>query len=353
MNKYIPTLGIAIIILLFHTVCVADDLSDKNLSLTYSELKNKNEFWPAKITIRKKIDFNSKITLNEGDVYPLHKVNGDNVYVYMFNDSGDSLTLVLNQENTDFLEKGNDIYDNLTPEQRQITYKNLDDYKEYWPYNVEITKTVTFTSADNINVGETVVLLDNKNRKTTLSNGKMRFTVENKKCNLLQKTRENVANKSTGSRTILSELSKNLLMASEGVLVPLTEEALDEKEYFLIFKGRYGCARSRGLLPEIQNLHQKIGENNSNIQIIHYSADNDEQQMMELINAGISWPVVGYKPAIIAPLTDYIFTQETRGARLLPTLLFIDKNGTVLAKTENNESNQEVLDFVAAKISAN
>jgi len=119
--------------------------------LTWTELANRPELWPAQCTVKVAIKFEGGAAVQAGQKVEVRDFKGNEVDLK----TTDGKTyFAAEPDETDVLDVARAAYAKLTPKQRELTYPLLVQRKELWPYRVTVTRTFSLAPGKTVQAGD-------------------------------------------------------------------------------------------------------------------------------------------------------------------------------------------------------
>ena len=194
--------------------------------LTLAELASRPEFLPNQCSLTKPVMVERHV-LSPGQKLTVKSLRGKNVELWT-PDGGN--TFETKADVTDVLAVAQETWKKLTPEQRSLTYAQLLQSKELWPYRVTVNvklSPLAMPYADGIDVGDSLVLKGVEGSQILVVSEKMKMTfpLEPRDTDILDSARKLVENPDAFPGRITEDLAGNLINPGTGAAAPLEGKA--------------------------------------------------------------------------------------------------------------------------------
>src|SRR5579872_465254 len=184
-------------------------------NLSWTELANRPELWPARCTVKATIDFQGGVKVPAGATVEVVDFKGNQADLK----TTDGKTyFAADPEDTDVLDVARAAYAKLSPKQRELTYPLLVQRKELWPYRVTITRGFSLAPGKNVQAGDQVLVKDVQSGKVDVVSEKLNslFGVALPATDVMEQARKFVEDEQAGPRLlVVQRLAEEKLAAEE------------------------------------------------------------------------------------------------------------------------------------------
>jgi thiol-disulfide isomerase/thioredoxin len=224
--------------------------------------------------------------------------------------------------NTDVLAVAGETWQKLTPKQRALTFAQLLQKKDLWPYRVKLTLPQNLSSGP-IRAGESLILIGSEGNRLLVASEKMKtmFDVDPRETDLIDSARKLVENKDALPGRISEDLAGKLTNPSTGAPTPLEAQPV----YYAFYRGAAWCGPCRQFSPTLVKFYNENKPKYSHFEIIYVSGDKSAAEMRGYAKeAGFSWRAVTGERQPQMQLVNKLFTE------FIPQLVVTDRAGNVL-----------------------
>ena len=322
-------------------VAVAQDL-------TWQELAQRPELWPAQCTVKQGINFQGGVSVRAGQVVNVFDFKGNEVELTT---TDGRVTFAAEPDETDVLNVAREAYAKLTPKQRALTYPSIVQQKELWPYRVTITRSFTLAPGKVVQVGDSVLVKDIQPGKVDVVSEKLnaRFGVAMPATDLMAQVRKFVEDDQAGPRLVAMqkaaeeklaaeqkaqaekikaegrvavELEGKLINSQTGKPEPLGANAMPH--YVVFLRGQSTCPITRRFLPTFIKYCQDMKQKQSEFEVVYLTIEDLPETEKFAQELGFSWRTVSYENTTMACVSPYIDGR-------IPQLIVMDRDGKILA----------------------
>ena len=310
-------------VVLTASLCAAQELS-------WQELVQRKEFWPAECTLKKPLQFQSGKGVRAGQKLSVQAIQAGELEVTAL-----GMGFGVRPEDTDCLAVARTAWVALTPEQRALTYRSILTRQDLWPYKVALTEPIELGAPDGVlSPGTEVILLDlDKSGKLSLLTARRTgFELEADATDLLAQVRKALAD-GPPSR-MGGEMEGRLVNPITGAAAPLDAKALPR--YYLLYRGGGWCPYTRKLTPDVVKFYNEMHPGHPEFEAIYLPVDKSAAEMQAYAKeARFPWPAVSFERSrdlkIIASLLGPV-----------PQLIVVDGTGKLVID-DNTQASQDVL----------
>ncbi len=316
--------------------------------LTWTELANRPELWPAQCTVKSAINFEGGVSIPAGATVDVVDFKGN---------SADMKTLdgktyfAAEPDDTDVLDLARAAYAKLTPKQRALTYPAIAQQQELWPYKVTITRGFSLAPGKNVQVGDQVLVKDVQWNKVDVvsTNLNARFAVTPPATDLMVQARKFVEDNSAGPRLlavqraqqdellaeqkanaerikaigrVTLELDGKLINSQTGQPEPLDTNALPR--YYVFLRGQSTCPITRNFAPLFIQYCNSIKSTHPEVEVVYLTIEDLPETFKFAKELGFNWRTVSYENTTMPCVNPYIDGR-------IPQLIVMDRDGKVLA----------------------
>jgi len=316
--------------------------------LTWTELANRPELWPAQCTLKTTIKFEGGVSVQPGEKAEVRDFKGDEVDLR----TADGKTyFAAEPDETDVLEVARAAFAKLTPKQRTLTYPLIVQRKELWPYRVTITRTFDLAPGKTVQAGDQVLVKDVQPGKVDVVSEKLnaRFGVAQPATDLMAQARNFVEDDQAGPRLLAMqkqaeekwmaeqqakaaaikaegrvavELEGKLINSLTGQPEPLDTNAWPR--YFVFLRGQSTCPITRNFAPTFIKYCNGIKSSHPEVEVVYLTIESLPDTLKFAKELGFNWRTVTYEDTTMSSVNPYIDGR-------IPQLIVMDRTGKVLA----------------------
>lgn|GEM_PF-2434247 len=291
--------------------------------LTWPQLVQHPELWPAQCKLTHGFDFQSGAKVNAGDTVNVLKIHAKQVEVGTT--TGKSFAFDVKPEDTDALAAAQTAYAKLTPKQRALTYAKIFQDRNLWPYRLTLKDTLDLGGGRRVNKGDQVIWRAVKGKRLTVGSEKYdtRFEVDPQETDLMEQARKYVELPDGAPSRMIVELQPNLINAATGRPDPLNTNSLPR--YFAFIRAANFCPMSQRFIPQLVKFYHDMKPKHPDFEVIYLSCDGKLPAMEKFArDNGFSWPTVTYQRS------GYLFELIPHFQPLMPQFTVMDRRGHVL-----------------------
>ena len=291
--------------------------------LTWSQLVQHPELWPAQCHLKHGFDFQSGAKVNAGDTVDVLEIHAKQVEVGTT--TGKNFAFDVKPDDTDVLEAAQAAYAKLTPKQRALTYAAIFQNKNLWPYRLTLKDTLDLGGGRRVNKGDQVIWRAVKGNRLTVGSEKYdtQFEVDPQETDLMEQARKYVELPDGAPSRMIVELQPNLINAATGQPDPLNTNSLPR--YFAFIRAANFCPMSQRFMPQLVKFYQDMKPKHPDFEVIYLSCDGQLPAMEKFAqDNGFSWPTVTYQRS------GYLFELIPHFQTLMPQFTVMDQRGQVL-----------------------
>ncbi|MDP0499317.1 MAG: thioredoxin-like domain-containing protein [Verrucomicrobiota bacterium JB022] len=288
--------------------------------LEWRQLVRQREAWPQTATLQRELRFADGAVVREGSEIEIVELKGNEVVArgnrgrVMFSVEADA---------TNVLETANTAWAALTPEQRELTYRDLPRRPELWPYHVKLKVPLEFSGAPSMAAGDEVIFLRYDGRQLFLRSTKsnLAFNLEPENTDLFERSRDNLANGGARGR-LVEELEGKLVDPANGRRSQL---ATEQPEYVVAYMGAGWCPPCRVFAPKLMATLKDAAPDAQNVAFVYVSGDKSAREAKDYTSSlGIDWPMLSFTSRDQLPAFEALFGDS------IPQLVVTDRHGTVV-----------------------
>jgi hypothetical protein len=328
-------------IFLLGAVAFAEDL-------TWQELAQRPELWPAQCTVKQAINFQGGASVQAGQVVNVLDFKGNEVELVT---TDGRVNFAAEPDETDVLNVARDGYAKLTPKQRALTYPSIVQQKDLWPYRVTITKGFSLAPGKVVQVGDSVLVKDIQPDKVDVVSEKLnaRFGVAMPATDLMAQARKFVEDDQAGPRLlavqkaaeeklaaeqkaqadkikvegrVALELEGKLINSITGQPEPLDTNSLPR--YIVFLRGQSTCPITRRFAPSVIKYWQDMKPKHPDFEVVYLTIEDLPETEKFAKELGFSWRTVTYENTTMPCVNPYIDGR-------IPQLIVMNRDGKVLA----------------------
>lgn len=290
--------------------------------LTWAQLLNRPELWPAQCMLKKSLQFQSGKSVKTGQTLDILEMHPGEI---VLGTTDGSMNFGVKPTDTDALAVANAAYARLTPKQRELTFAAILKNKDLWPYTLKMKESYDLSGGHRVNKGDQVVFRDLINGKLEVSVEKFntRFEIKPQDTDLMEQARKFVEDPAGAPSRLIQELQRNLISSTTGAPAPLGTNALPR--YLVFLRGGDFCPICQRFIPSLVRFYNETKPGHPEFEIIYLSCDGSAADMEKFAKAeGFSWPAVSYER------TSYLFQVIPHFKPPIPQLTVMDRRGKVL-----------------------
>ena len=316
--------------------------------LTWTELANRPELWPAQCTVKVAIKFEGGVSVQPGEKAEVRDFKGNEVNLR----TTDGKTyFAAETDETDVLDVARGAYAKLTAKQRALTYPMIVQHKELWPYRVTITRSFDLAPGKTVQAGDQVLVKDVQPGKVDVVSEKLnaRFGVALPATDLMAQVRKFVEDDQAGPRLLAMqkaeeekwmaeqkakaeaikaegrvavELEGKLLNSMTGQPEPLNTNAWPR--YYVFLRGQSSCPITRNFAPTFIKYCNGIKSSHPEVEVVYLTIESLPDTFKFAKELGFDWRTVSYETTTMSSVNPYIDGR-------IPQLIVMDRTGKVLA----------------------
>jgi thiol-disulfide isomerase/thioredoxin len=289
--------------------------------LTLMELARRPEFLPAQVTLKHPVKLQGRPAINAGQKLTVVSLRGTNVEV----ETPDGRSVFnVKVDDTDLLASAQATYQKLTPQQRALTYQQLLQRKDLWPYRVKLTQLMRLSSGD-LKPGTPAILVGIEGNDLLLVNeqGKFMFNAPPRDTDLLDSARKLLANPKTFPSRVAEDLQGKLVDPGTQAAAALPANA--DPKYFAFYRGAGWCGPCRQFSPALVKFYKETKPKYPTFEVVFISGDKTPAEMKAYSKEmGFSWVTVPQNRQPETQIVNRLFTN------LIPQLVVTDRQGNVV-----------------------
>lgn len=300
--------------------------------LTWQELVQHPEMWPAQCKLTHSFDFQSGAKVNAGDTVDVLEIHPKQVTVGTT--SGKNFAFDVKPDDTDVLKAAREAYAKLTPEQRALTYQTIYQDKAIWPHCLTLKSSFNLSGGHRVDKGDQVIFRGLHGRQLevalfSVGSGfdaipdETDFEVNPQDTDLMEQARKFVGLPGHAPSRLIAQLQPMLINPTTGESVRLNTNSLPR--YLAFVRAANFCPMSRRFLPKLVKFCDEMKPKHPDFEVVYLSCDQNKPDMEAFAKkAGFSWPTVTYKQ------TSYIDIIRPHLQVLMPQFTVTDLRGKVL-----------------------
>jgi hypothetical protein len=331
--------------------------------LTWPQLVQHPELWPAQCHLKHGFDFQSGAKVNAGDTVDVLEIHAQQVEVSTT--TGKGFAFDVKPEDTDVLEAARTAYAKLTPRQRELTYAKIFQDQTLWPYRLTLKDTLDLGHGRRLHKGDQVVFRGVKGRRLEVAIIKLGtaydaepqvtvFEVNPQETDLMEQARKFVELPGHAPSRLIAQLQPFLINSTTAQPDPLNTNT--PPRYLAFIRAAHFCPMSQRFLPKLAKFYQEMKPKHPDFEVIYLSCDQQVPAMEKFAqDTGFSWPTVPYKQ------TSYLYIVRPHLQSLMPQFTVMDprgqvlisgvgeaENGVVQATSSDGNGNQPVANGISA-----
>ncbi|MDQ8182250.1 thioredoxin-like domain-containing protein [Pelagicoccus sp. SDUM812005] len=289
--------------------------------LSWSELVRKREAWPQTAIIQKELRFSDGAVVRSGSEIEIVELKTREVVASA---NRGRVTFAVEPEATTTLDAANAAWATLTPEQRDLSYRDLANRSELWPYRLKLAVPVEFSGAPSLKAGDEVLFLkyDRNQLLLRIPNSDIAFNFEAENTDLLQQARDRLAKPDSAPGRLLEELAGKLVDPATGRRVELPQT---QPQYVILYMGAGWCPPCKVFAPKLVSTLKQAKLAPDMVTIVYVSGDKSSAEAKRYTSSlGIEWPMLTFTNRGQLPAFESLFGDT------IPQLVVTDRHGTVL-----------------------
>jgi hypothetical protein len=316
--------------------------------LTWQELAQRPELWPAQCTVKQTIKFEGGVSVQAGQKVNVLDFKGNEVELTT---TDGRVNFAAEPDETDVLNVARAAYAKLTPKQRALTYPSIVQQKDLWPYRVTITRGFTLAPGKVVQAGDQVLVKDIQPGKVDVVSEKLnaRFGVALPATDVMAQARKFVEDDQAGPRLlavqkaaeeklaaeqkaqadkikaegrVVVELEGKLINSITGQPEPLDTNSLPR--YIVFLRGQSTCPITRRFAPTFLKYCQETKPKHPEFEVVYLTIEDLPETEKFAKELGFSWRTVTYENTTMPCVHPYIDGR-------IPQLIVMNRDGKVLA----------------------
>ncbi len=316
--------------------------------LTWQELAQRPELWPARCTVKQAIKFEGGASVQAGQVVDVLDFKGNEAELET---TDGRVNFAAEPDETDVLDVARAAYAKLTPKQRALTYPLIVQQKDLWPYRVTITKSFSLAPGKIVQVGDQVLVKDIQPGKVDVVSEKLnaRFGVALPATDVMAQARKFVEDDQAGPRLLAMqraaeeklaaeqkaqadkikaegrvalELEGKLINSITGQREPLDTNSLPR--YIVFLRGQSTCPITRRFAPTVIKYCAEMKPKHPEFELVYLTIEDLPETEKFAKELGFSWRTVTYENTTMPCVNPYIDGR-------IPQLIVMNRDGKVLA----------------------
>lgn len=291
--------------------------------LTWSQLVQHPELWPAQCRLKSDFDFQSGASIKAGQTVVVLAIHPKEIEVGTM--AGKAFSFDVKPEDTDVLAAAQAAYAKLTPKQRALTYAKIFQETNLWPYRLTVKAALDLGGGRRVNPGDKVTFFKVEDGRLLVGSEKFdtKFHVDPQDTDLLERAREYVERPGGAPNRLVAELQPNLISSATARPDPLDTNSLPR--YLVFVRAANFCPISQRFLPALVKFDNENKTKHPEYQIIYLSCDQSPTDMEKFSRTdGFDWPTVSYQRS------GYLFQVNPHFQPLMPQFTVMDLAGRVL-----------------------
>ena len=295
--------------------------------LTWSELVRRPEFWPTECTVTKAMKLQGRNSVSPGQKLVVTSIRNNAVEL----DTPDGrASFDVAPNDTDVLQAAQQEWQQLTPQQRALTYATVLQRKNLWPYRVKLTKPIDLGPGQQLKKGDALYLAGTQGDELMLyvENTTIAFTTPPRDTDLLASARLLLENPDALPGRVTEDLNGKLVDAATGKPAVLENEA--GVRYYVFYRGAAWCGPCRQFSPSLVKFYDAQKAAHPEFEIIYISGDKSIGEMTSYVKKmGFPWR------AVVANRHKELQVVNRLFVTTVPQLVVTDRQGTVLIDSAN------------------
>lgn len=291
--------------------------------LTWPQLVQHPEFWPAQCHLKHGFDFQSGASVKAGETVNVLAIHAKQIEVGTV--SGKAISFDVSPDDTDVLEAARSEYAKLTPKQRALTYAVILRDQTLWPYRLTLKSSFDLSGGKRVNKNDQVIFRGVRGQRLEVGSEKYdtRFEVDPSDTDLMEQARTFVEMPDGAPSRLVAELQPNLINAATARPDPLNTNSLPR--YFAFIRAANFCPMSQRFMPKLVNFYNEMKPKHPEFEVIYLSCDGNVPDVEQFARTnGFSWPTVTYQRS------GYLFQVIPHLQPLMPQFTVMDQRGHVL-----------------------
>jgi len=290
--------------------------------LTLQELSRRPELLPAQVTIKKAVKLRNMPAISEGQKLTLVSLRG--TQVELETPDGRRVFTVA-ADDTDVLAAAEAAVKLLTPEQRALTYAQILQRKELWPYRVKLTSPQRLSGGE-IKAGEKAILVGIEGSQLLLAyeKGNFLFDANPRDTDILDAARRRIADPKAFPSRVYEDMSGKLVNPLTGAAVAFNSK--EEPKYYMFYRGAGWCGPCHAFSPGFLKYYNAAKAKHPNaFEVFFISGDRTPKDMQVYAKEiGFSWRTVPQDRQPQMQVVNRLFSN------FIPQLVVTDPAGNVL-----------------------
>jgi hypothetical protein len=320
--------------------------------LTWQEMANRPELWPAQVTVNVAMDFQGGVGVRAGQKANVVGVKAAEIDLAT---TDGKLNFAADPDETDALAVAREAYAKLTPKQRELTYPSLAQHKELWPARLTLTRSFQVGGGQSVNVGDQVVVKDVQLDRVLVWVERLNTTFQFAlpATDIMAQARKFVEEPQAGPRfvaeqkqiagqkpvaeakrpvqdRVIGELNGKLVNSVTGKIDPLDANALPK--YLVFMRGSSTCPITRKFAPTLVKYYNDMKPKHPEFEIVWIMTESPEDTGKYAKATGFAWRAIEYESTGTMPTVNQPITGK------LPQLIVMDRNGNILANGSQNQA---------------
>jgi hypothetical protein len=320
------------------TVAEKPPAAPQKLLISLAELGQRNDLWPTKIRLTKKVAFSASEVYPAGQEFALVELAGSNLHIETKNG-----LIEIPAASTDVLERASALMASLTPEQLALTAKTLPQHPELWPVELQITHELGFSNNQTVPVGRTVQLRKFEGDQLSVYDREFKnyYPAAIHETDIVARARERL-------KLPEAERTPFFLRSVAATLQPSGDAARDaaisKADYVLVYEARLGCERCAQFLPQLKTFCERVKPVHPQFEVVFVSQDLNAQDAKALDEREhLPGRIVAYDKRLEAAELG----TQTQNGDLLPLVWLYDRNGTVVGRNQQAGGKPAAADLLA------
>ncbi|MSR63627.1 MAG: hypothetical protein EXS08_14415 [Planctomycetes bacterium] len=295
-------------------------------TLQLTDLVNRPERWPAKVTLTRDYSFGGGKGAKAGQAVQVLEFNGAQVTV----DAGNELVFDLPPAECDLLSAANAAWAPLTPAQRAVDKAGLLQDASLWPERVKCSSGFRFEDGTVIPAGGEFELMtfDQEGVKLYAREAQTTLLAELPQTDLVARARERALLELDKRPSRIAAVLKDLVDASGK---PATGATVADAKVYALYFGASWCGPCRKFSPGFVQYVNGVSKDNPHLATVLLSNDKQNADMLEYMqDEKMPWPALPLEKLMNSPL----LLSYAGGS--IPHLVILDRHGKVLASSIEN-----------------
>jgi thiol-disulfide isomerase/thioredoxin len=324
---------------LFAVLAVLAGRSAAAQELTWTNLVQHPEWWPAQCAVNHAFTFQGGQSVASGQTLNVLELKPDGINL---GTTDARLNFEAKPQDTDALAAARAAWAQLTPAQRALTYPALLERSELWPYRVSLRLPMELDGNRLVNRGESVVVLGADGSQLMVLSERLntRFAVDPRQTDLMVQARGFMGTRAGAPDRVATELQGRLVNAATGQPAALATNRTIR--YYAFYRGAGWCEPCREFTPALLKSYRALKSKYPDFELIYLSSDRSLGEMEHYARSeGFPWL------AVTAERLSQLHVVGQYLAAYIPQLFITDRHGKLVIDSMHL-SRSQVMDQLAS-----